>query len=89
MPIKLASDVNFSPPPRCPRCDVGILPYGTHEPLAVDEAGRVYCRVHGVEVEPSYPQVLDAYRESRVAKRMAAIEELEKMDFAEGRDSLQ
>jgi hypothetical protein len=90
MPIKLANAVNFSHLPRCPTCDADILPYGTHEPLAADESGRVYCRLHGSEVEPSYPRILDEYREERMARRLAALDELGKMDFnEEGAESIQ
>ena len=80
MPIKPASEVSFSPPPRCPRCNAGVLPYGRREPLVVDEEGRVYCRDHGALIEPSYPDVLDAYREARMAKRLAGIRALEQLD---------
>ena len=74
MPIRPASEVSFSPLPHCPRCNAGVLPYGRHEPLVVDASGGVYCHDHGFLIEPSYPEVLDAYREERMAKRLAAID---------------
>jgi hypothetical protein len=79
MAIKTAREIDFSPPPRCPRCNVGVLPFGNHEPLVVDDEGRVYCREHAVEVEPTYPVVLAAYREKVMAMRRAAVGEMERL----------
>lgn len=79
MAIKTAREIDFSPPPRCPRCNIGVLAYGNHEPLVVDDEGRVYCREHAVEVEPTYPVVLAAYREQRVKTRQAAWLELDQL----------
>ena len=79
MPFKPASAISFSPPPRCPQCGDGILPYGRNEPLVVDELGRVYCRNDGLKKEPSYQAVLDAYRNERQKRRLAAISALEEM----------
>lgn len=79
MPFKPASTISFSPPPRCPECDAGILPYGKNEPLVVDEKDRVYCRNDGSKIEPSYPAVLEAYRNERQKRRLAAIRALEEM----------
>ena len=79
MPIKIAREIDFSPPPRCPRCNVGVLPYGNLEPLVVDDQGRTYCREHAAEIEPTYPAVLAAYREERVTIRIAALRELDQL----------
>jgi hypothetical protein len=83
MAIRPATEVSFSPPPRCPVCDAGILPHGRQEPLVVDASGRVYCRDHGSRIEPTYPTVLDAYRKARMAKRQAALRELAEMNQPE------
>ena len=77
MLIMLASALSFSPPPRCPKCGVGILPYGKNQPFAVDDEGRVYCREHGGEVEPDYPRRLEVYTTELRVKRLAAIGALE------------
>lgn len=69
MAIKRADELSFSPPPRCPICDIGILPYGNGQPFAVDANDRVYCRRHGDRIEPSYPSLLEAYRKERLAGR--------------------
>jgi hypothetical protein len=88
MPIKPAREVSFSPPPRCPVCGVGVLPYGNNEPLVVDADGRVYCHDHGGDVESSYPEKLEAYRTKRMARRLAAIRKLEEAAPEEERDLL-
>lgn len=85
MPIKPACEISFSPPPRCPVCGVGILPYGNNEPLVV-QGDQVYCREHGSQVEPDYPEQLRAYRRSRTERTLAAIRRLEEMEPAGGRD---
>jgi hypothetical protein len=87
MPIRPASEVSFSPLPHCPECGAGILPYGRREPLVVGAAGQVYCRDHGGTIEPSYPEVLSAYRKKRMDKRQAALQELAEMNASEAQAS--
>lgn len=90
MPIRHANEVNFSPPPRCPVCNVGILPYGRREPLVVvdeDDDRRVYCRIHGVTIEPTYPEVLAAYNKQRQAERGKALQALAEMNRDEEQGS--
>jgi hypothetical protein len=79
MPIVAAEVLSFSPPPRCPKCSVGILPYGRGEPFAVDAEGRVYCRDHGDLVDPSYSQRREAYAAELKARQGEAIRTLEEM----------
>jgi predicted nucleotidyltransferase len=69
MPIKRADELSFSPPPRCPVCDIGIVAYGDSHPFVVDETGRIYCRRHGGKIEPSFPALYDAFRTERLASR--------------------
>lgn len=69
MSIKRADELSFSPPPRCPVCDIGILAYGKSHPFAVDEQGRIYCRRHGSMIEPNFPEVYDAYKTERLNAR--------------------
>jgi len=76
MTIVLASTLSFSGA-RCPKCNVGILPYGRSEPFAVDEAGRPYCRPHGAEADPTYSDAHAVYTRQRREHRHAAIEALE------------
>lgn len=83
MAIKIAREIDFSPPPRCPRCNGGVLPYGNNEPLVVDDQGRTYCREHAAEIEPTYPAVLAAYREERVQTRQTALRELRQLVLEE------
>ena len=64
MAIVLASDINWSPPPRCPVCGVGITAYGKSQPFAVDEAKRVYCRRHGNQADASYTVRFAEYQET-------------------------
>lgn len=83
MPIRPANEVSFSPPPRCPVCNVGILPYGRREPFVVVDVGderRVYCRIHAVTMEPTYPEVLAAYNNQRQAERREALQALAEMN---------
>ena len=61
MPIMSASNITWSPPPRCPACGDGILPSGRSMPFAVDAEGRVYCRRHGSHIDPTYPTKLEEY----------------------------
>jgi hypothetical protein len=77
MPIKPASEINWTPPPRCPVCNVGITASGQSMPVAVDDVGTVYCRAHGVRIEPTYPARLQEYHEwrQRRADAIAALEE--------------
>ena len=84
MPIRLAHELSFSPPPHCPHvepngseCGLGILAYGRTEPFATDERGRVYCRVHGAQVEPTYAAAHGAWQEIVKTRRLAAIHALE------------
>jgi len=76
MPIKLANEISWQPPPRCPTCNVGIAPTGRSMPVAIDQDGRVYCRDHGVTVEPTYPNELASYMAWR-DRRAKAIDALE------------
>jgi uncharacterized protein len=69
MAIKRADELSFSPPPRCPICDVGIWAYGNSHPFAVDEQGRIYCRRHGSMIEPDFPAIYDAYKTERLNSR--------------------
>ena len=69
MSIKRADELSFSPPPRCPVCDIGIIAYGPSHPFAVDEEGRIYCRRHGSMIEPSFPEVYDAFKTERLNAR--------------------
>jgi predicted nucleotidyltransferase len=69
MPIKRAEELTFSPPVRCPVCDIGILPYSKVHPFAVDEQGRVYCRRHGSMIEPNFPVIYEAYKTQRLNSR--------------------
>lgn len=69
MAIKRADELSFSPPPRCPVCDVGIWAYGDSHPFAVDEQGRIYCRRHGSTIEPDFPAIYDAYKTERLNSR--------------------
>lgn len=85
MPIMRASDLSFASAPRCPVCDVGILPYGKHEPFAVNASGQPYCRDHGAEIEPSYPEVYEQYKNELRARRLEAIRVLRE---EEPRDSV-
>ncbi|MEP7127126.1 MAG: hypothetical protein ABJE95_39700 [Byssovorax sp.] len=90
MPIRPANEVSFSPPPRCPVCNVGILAYGRREPLVVVDVGderRVYCRIHGVDIEPTYPELLAAYNNQRQAERRKALQALEEMNRDEEQGS--
>jgi hypothetical protein len=77
--IRLAHELSFSPPPRCPHpgCGTGLLAYGRDEPFAVDAQGRPYCRVHGVVIEPTYPERLAAYTTALKARRSAAMADLD------------
>jgi hypothetical protein len=75
MPITSASSINWNPPPRCPICRVGITASGRSQPFAV-EGDRVYCREHGVTIEPSYPEKLREYEAWR-QRRATAIDALE------------
>jgi hypothetical protein len=81
--IRPAHELNFSPPPRCPypgpggACDRGIVPYGRQEPFVVDVQGRPFCREHGAELEPEYPQLLAQYRARLKAERRAAWRDLD------------
>ena len=54
MTIRLASELSFSPPPCCPVCNKGLLPYGRSEPFAVDAQGAPYCHEHGAESDPTF-----------------------------------
>jgi len=65
MPIKPAQAIAWGDSPRCPVCGVGIVPYGRNQPMAVDEHGRPYCRVHAAIVAPDYEVVLADYRLAR------------------------
>jgi len=69
MAIKRADELNFTPQPRCPICDIGIWAYGDSHPFAVDEQGRIYCRWHGSMIEPTFPEVYDAYKTERLNSR--------------------
>jgi hypothetical protein len=69
MAIKRAHELNFTPQPRCPICDIGIWPYGDSHPFAVDEQGRIYCRRHGSKIEPTFPDIYDAYKTERLKSR--------------------
>ena len=69
MAILLASEINWSPAPRCCVCDVGITPYGRSQPFAVDvdQAGRVrevYCRRHGEQADATYAARFASYQEA-------------------------
>lgn len=55
MPILPAHALTFSPPPRCPKCGVAIMPSRSDQLFAVDSVGRVYCREHASEIEPEFP----------------------------------
>lgn len=48
----------------------------------VDEGGkrRVYCRIHGGDIEPTYPNVLADYNRQRQAERRQALQALEEMN---------
>jgi hypothetical protein len=59
--ILRAEELSFSPPPRCPTCGVGLLPYGRGEPFAVDSQRRPYCRTHGPRIDPDFTRVHDDY----------------------------
>jgi hypothetical protein len=82
MPIKSASAINWASPPRCPICGVGILPSGRSQPFVV-EGDRVYCRDHGVTIEPTYPDKLREYEAWR-QRRAVALDALEE-DVAQKR----
>lgn len=73
MPIEPANKLSWNPPPRCPKCGVGITPSGQGMPFATDSNGGVYCRVHGHEVEADYPDALAEYEEWR-RRRLRAIQ---------------
>jgi hypothetical protein len=64
MAIVLASEISWTPPPRCPVCSDGITASGRNQPFAVDGEGRVYCRRHGEQADPSYPARFAEYQES-------------------------
>ena len=82
MTIRLARDLSFSPPPRCPTCGVGLLPYSKDEPFVVDAEGRLYCREDGERVDPAYPQVRDEYMRTTRARRAEAFRVLEEEPVA-------
>ena len=75
--IRRADELSFSPPPRCPTCGVGLLPYGKAEPFAVDADGRPYCREHGVDIDAGYPRALGEYMTLARARRAEAFRVLE------------
>lgn len=77
MTIRVAAELSFSPPPRCPKCGTGLLPYGTHEPFAVDVDGRAYCRDHSPEVDAAYPRAYEEWKMGLKTQRLAAIRELD------------
>lgn len=72
-------------PLHCPVCGVKILPYYQGEPLVVDSDGRVYCREHGVQIEPTYPEVYARFKEEVRKSRSAAIDALEEETRARAR----
>ncbi len=76
MPIKPAKDISWRPPPRCPVCDVGITASGRHQPFAVDNDGKVYCREHGERATAGYDHALKYYEDARRA-RMEVLQWLE------------
>jgi hypothetical protein len=77
--IRLAHELSFSPPPRCPYlgCGTGLLAYGRDEPFAVDAEGRPYCRIHGGEIDPNYQPLQAQYTAALKARRLAAIADLD------------
>jgi hypothetical protein len=68
MAILEAHEIKRTPVPRCPVCGTAFAPTGRRQPHAVDAEGRVYCRQHGGEVEPTYPAVLQEYEDWRKAR---------------------
>jgi predicted nucleotidyltransferase len=78
MSIKRADELSFSPPPRCPVCDIGIVAFGASHPFAVDEQGRIYCRRHGATIEPSFPSLYDAFKTERLNSRYMDLARREK-----------
>ena len=76
MAILTAAEISWSPVPRCPACDRGVMPLGKAMPFAVDASGKVYCSDHGGTIEAGYPERLSAYREWR-QRRADAISALE------------
>ena len=68
MPICTAEELSWSPPPRCPVCNVGITTNGRRQPVAVDENGRAHCRTHGHLVAPEYDDLLVNYERMRQAQ---------------------
>lgn len=85
MKIVPAYQIDFCSPVRCARCDVGVLPYGRHEPFLVDDDDRVYCRACGAKASAEYSSELDAYQTRRLEERQQALKELERDSSYEGR----
>ena len=76
--IKVASQLDFSVPPRCPveGCGVGILPYARSEPFVVDARGGVYCRKHAASVDDNYPAAFSVYAAALRERRNRALHAL-------------
>lgn len=78
MAIKQVIEIEWTlPPPRCPVCKRHITASGSGQPIAVDENGKIYCRDHGVLIEPDYPKELADYEDWR-HRREQALTDLEK-----------
>lgn len=68
MPLRSAYEIAWDKLPRCPVCDVGISATGRHQPIAVDNDGKPYCRLHGHIAEPDYDRWLAEYERRRKAQ---------------------
>ena len=66
MDIRRADEIQWSPPPRCPVCNVVVTACGKGEPFVVNGVG-VYCRDHGPTAHPGYSNELSRYQQWREA----------------------